>query len=553
MGEEHATMVDFAAAGWDALARGDWVGARSLFERALADSEAPETLEGLGWAGYCLDDGPLTLNARERAYRLYHARGDDSAAGRVAAWLAVDFLEFRGEAAVANGWLQRAHRLLDGTEPGPGHGWLAIHEAALGMENDPATSRVLAAQAVELGSRFGVPELEMLGLAFEGRALVSEGKPIEGMRLLDEASAVALAGESSVLVCAGWACCQLIGACEQVRDYERAGQWCEHVGEFCERHGITLLVGMCRAQYGGVLTWQGRWAEAERELAAAAEGLAPRPALVGAALVRLGELRRRQGRLDEADELFSRCEGHPRAVLGRAAAALDRARPEDAAELADRFLRRFADPSRIERGAGLELAVRAHAQLGRDDRARDALEELREIATTAQTGPLHAAVLGGEGAIAAAAGDHDAARRAFEDALDLLAEIRTPFEAAQVRLDLATTLLALDREDAARREIEAALTAFRGLGAAVEAARAEAMLRRVRTPDATQDGPLSALSKRELEVLALLPAGLTNHQIAQRLVLSEHTVNRHVANILRKLSVPSRAAAASVAARHGLA
>jgi DNA-binding NarL/FixJ family response regulator len=67
------------------------------------------------------------------------------------------------------------------------------------------------------------------------------------------------------------------------------------------------------------------------------------------------------------------------------------------------------------------------------------------------------------------------------------------------------------------------------------------------------DTPLAVLSKRELEVLSLVAEGLTNHAIAQRLVLSEHTVNRHVANILRKLGLPSRAAAASLAGRHGLA
>jgi DNA-binding NarL/FixJ family response regulator len=67
------------------------------------------------------------------------------------------------------------------------------------------------------------------------------------------------------------------------------------------------------------------------------------------------------------------------------------------------------------------------------------------------------------------------------------------------------------------------------------------------------DTPLGELSKRELEVLSLVAEGLTNHDIAQRLVLSEHTVNRHVANILRKLGLTSRTAAASLAGRHGLA
>jgi DNA-binding NarL/FixJ family response regulator len=53
-------------------------------------------------------------------------------------------------------------------------------------------------------------------------------------------------------------------------------------------------------------------------------------------------------------------------------------------------------------------------------------------------------------------------------------------------------------------------------------------------------------------VLALLAEGLTNRGIAERLVLSEHTVHRHVTSILRKLDLPTRTAAAAVAVRSGL-
>jgi DNA-binding NarL/FixJ family response regulator len=61
--------------------------------------------------------------------------------------------------------------------------------------------------------------------------------------------------------------------------------------------------------------------------------------------------------------------------------------------------------------------------------------------------------------------------------------------------------------------------------------------------------PAAELSAREREVLELVAGGATNRQVAERLVLSEHTVHRHVANILRKLDLPSRAAAAAVLAR----
>ena len=61
----------------------------------------------------------------------------------------------------------------------------------------------------------------------------------------------------------------------------------------------------------------------------------------------------------------------------------------------------------------------------------------------------------------------------------------------------------------------------------------------------------SPLSRREAEVLRLVAAGLSNREIASSLVLSEHTVHRHVANILRKLTQSSRAAAAAQATRLG--
>jgi ATP/maltotriose-dependent transcriptional regulator MalT len=277
--------------------------------------------------------------------------------------------------------------------------------------------------------------------------------------------------------------------------------------------------------------------------------------MVGDAIARLGELRRRQGRPDEAAELFARSESHSLSLLGRAALAFDRDQPAEAAELADRYLRRFAERGRVERSVGLEVAIKARVRLGERNAAEDALSELREIAARARTRPILAAVSSAEGALAAASGDDDDARRSFEDALDLLAACEAPFETGRVRLDLAATLNALGRPDQARREIEAAIECFREIGAEAERARAESMLEKLRestrTPDAT-GGPLAALSNRELEVLDLVAQGLTNRDIAGRLVLSEHTVNRHVANILRKLGLSSRAAAASLAGRYGL-
>ena len=552
----HATPLE---TGWVALRGGEWADAKAAFEESLAQGETPEALEGIGWVGHMLGEDRLTFDARERAYRLYVERGDRSSAARIAAYLAADHLMFRGEPAVANGWLQRAHSLIDDLEPCVDHGWLAIHEGhiAVSLEEDTAKARQLAARAVELGRMFGSPELEMLGLGLEGRALVSDGELAEGMGRLDEATTVALAGEARLLYCVAWACCYLISACERVRDFDRAAQWCERVGEFCSQHDIFLL-NTCRAHYASVLSWQGRWDEAESQLTAAVGGLqASRPPMVGDAIARLGELRRRQGRPVEAADLFARSESHTISLLGRAALALDRDEPAEAAELADRYLRRFGDRGRVERSVGLEMAIRAHVRLGEDASAAEALSELREIAARARTRPILAALRSAEGVLAASRGDHDAARRSFEDALDLLAACNAPFDAGRVRLDLAATLEALDRPDRAEREIEVAIHNFREIGADGESARAEAMLETLRKANATPrtetaPGLLAGLSRRELEVLDLVARGLTNRDIAGRLVLSEHTVNRHVANILRKLGLSSRAAAASLAGRSGL-
>ena len=67
--------------------------------------------------------------------------------------------------------------------------------------------------------------------------------------------------------------------------------------------------------------------------------------------------------------------------------------------------------------------------------------------------------------------------------------------------------------------------------------------------DADGDSPLTS---RETEVLRLVATGMSNREIATALVLSDHTVHRHVANILRKLAQPSRAAAATQASRAGM-
>ena len=544
---------DPVQAGWEELREGRWGSARRLFEAALADGEAPEAFEGLSWAAWWLDDADIVFAAREQAYRLYKKRGDAGSAARMAVWLASDQLEFNGAWAVANGWLQRARRLLDPLEPGPDHGWLAFHEGYLAHAGgDTATARELGSFAADIGRRYGVDDLEMLGLALDGAALVASARVEEGMRHLDEATAAALGGSATIPISSAWACCILVTSCTAVLDYERAFEWCDRIAEFAERYGSRYMLAFCRAHYGAVDVWRGRWVEAEAELSAAVDDFAhSRPAWVPFALIELAELRRRQGRPEEAAMLLGETGAFQPAQVGRARLALDRGESLRAVELLERVLRQMPVDRAVDRFPALTLLVRARIARGELDEAVSAVETLREVERLVGTAPVRAHADLSEGMLLAARGDHDGARTLLEDAVDRFDRSGGPFEAALARIELATTLLALSRADAAEREVATALEGLAELGAGAEAERARRLLEATRRPGGLTTLP--ELTAREREVLGLLAEGLTNRQIAERLVVSEHTVHRHVTNILRKLDLPSRTAAAAQAVRAGLA
>jgi LuxR family maltose regulon positive regulatory protein len=538
-------VSDRVERGGDALARGGWDEARACFEQALERSASAEAWDGLAWACWWLEDGAAAIQARERAYRRYKDTGDRRGAAWMAIWLANDHLEFRGEKAVAQGWLRRARRILDGLEPVPEHGWLAALEAEMALAaGDTATAARLGSQARELGRDLGITDLEMLGLATEGLALVTEGEVEQGMRCLDEATAAALGGEYEELVGVGWTCCYLIYGCERVRDYDRAAQWCRKLEEFTERMQIQFVKGVCRAHYAAVLTWHGIWEQADDVLSKATEDLAAtRPSLASEGIVRLADLRRRQGRFEEAERLFVEAASHPLATVGMAELAVDRGDPAGAMPLAERVLRQLPLANRTQRAAALELAVRAKAAAGDVDGARVHLGELRSVAQAVPTGPLRAAASFCEGVVAAATGDHESAAVAFEDAAALFAASDAPFELGRARTELARTLVELGRRELARREAAAALEVLQRTGASALSERAREVL------DSLGDRSRRAgpLTRRELEVLGLIAQGLRDRGIADALALSEHTVHRHVANIYVKLGCSTRAAAVAKA------
>ncbi len=550
------SVSDALLAGYAALKHGRAEEARALFAALVAENGSAEAQEGLSWATLALDDGDATIEARQAAYRLYREAGAPVAAARMAMWLAKDHDDFRGEAALANGWLARARRLLADQPLAPEHGWLPVLECwgTTASERDPQDVAAGARHAIEVATACGDRDLELLGIGFEGLALVDAGRVEAGMARLDEAAAAVTAGELDEPLWALVVFCNLIFACERVRDFARAAEWCATMRNQADRMRHTGSQGICRAHYGAVLTQCGDWAGAEDALAEAVRCFdASWPPYRAEALADLAELRRRQGRLRAAAELLDEATGTPRAALVQARCALDLGQGAEAVASAERYLRRFPETSALLRVEGLEVLTRAAVAAGQISRAEDALAELDTIACKVATLPLRAMASAAGAALAAATGRTEAARAGFEDAIDLYARAGMEFDAAAARVDLAE-LLALDRPEAARAEAASAIAALNAMGAIHLARRAAALEARIARAlrGGASDAMPAALTPRQTEVLRHVAAGLTNREIAIELSLSEKTVDRHLSNAFDRLGVSSRAAAAALAVERSL-
>jgi ATP/maltotriose-dependent transcriptional regulator MalT len=421
------------------------------------------------------------------------------------------------------------------------------------LAEDTQAARKWAAEAIAVSRELNLRGLEVMALAVDGTALVTEGDLENGTAELDEAAAAAIGGEVGEFMFIAFILCHLIYACEKARDYDRAVQWCQKAREFSDKMGFVFAQGTCRVYYAAVLVWRGKWREAEQELTdASGYLLKSRPPYEPEARVRLAELRRRQGRLEEAEALFREVDWHILASIGLAELSLEKGRLDDAEEYVQRVLRNLPPKSAAPRAAALELLVRIKAATGDHAGAQDVYRELELISQAFGTVPHMAVSTYLAGLLALASGHYEEARQRFDDAVVHFERTGGPFEAARARLDLATTLKHLGRTTRALEEAAAALRAFTNLGATGEAAKAEEVLRTLSAPVAGSLSPRSILTDRQIEILRLVAQGRSDREIAAQLVMSEHTVHRHVANILQRLDLSSRAAAVGYASRLGL-
>ena len=523
-----------------ALRAGDAAGARRLLAESPDD---PQVLELLGRAAYIERDFSAASDCYQRAYAGFRTGGDTFGAVRVARSLAPLYGMVFGDGAVMSGWLSRAQTLLGDETDSVEAGWVALN---IGMfDDDRERKNEHLATALAIARAVGDIDLEVVSLAYLGASFVHAGRTEEGMRLLDESLAAVAGSEVDSFQVLEEVFCQLFSACEHAHDVARADQWIRIGEKIASERQLPSVAAFCHTHYGGLLTVAGRWSEADAALTEAVRlwSLGWRSLQPGA-LSRLAELRVRQGRFDEAEQMLAGLGVNPATARPLAAIHLARGEHDGARDV----LRRALDESSGTAAVPL-LATLVDVELdaGAVDDANIAATQLAAIAAQQPGAYIRAEAAFARGRVCAARDEGDVAA-CLRDALAGFSSGMMPMEVGRCQLELAA-LLASDRPDAAVAEARAALEVFERIDAPRYVDAATALLRSLGARPAARARADGALTRREEDVLALVGQGLSNPEIGERLYISRKTVEHHVSNILAKLGLRGRAEAAAYAAR----
>jgi ATP/maltotriose-dependent transcriptional regulator MalT len=356
-----------------------------------------------------------------------------------------------------------------------------------------------------------------------------------------------VAGELSPIV-TGLVYCNTIAFCQSVYEVGRAREWTAALTQWCEQQpDMVAHTGLCLVHRAEIMQLNGAWpdalAEAQRAERRLAQGSGRSAA--GYACYRQGEVHRLRGELAAAENVYREAgrlgwEPQPGLALLRLAQG-----KRDAASAA---IHRVMDETsdRIGRLRLLPACVEIALAAGALDESRSACRELDELTAGHESGMLAAMAAQAHGAVDLAAGDARSALVALRRASQIWRELQAPYEAARAGVLVGLACRALGDGDAAEFELGVARDEFQRLGAAPDVARVDALSR------SAGSGDVRGLTARELHVLRLVAAGKSNRQIAAALVISEHTVARHLQNIFAKLGVSSRTAASAFAFEHDL-
>ena len=483
----------------------------------------------------------------ERAHHAYAEAGELTRAVRCAFWLGIALM-LAGEGPRAAGWFSRGQRLLARVESDCVERGYLLTPVVLEhkLAGDHGEARAAAAEAAAIGERFGDRDLVALTVQEEGHALVRLGRTQEGLRLIDEVMVSVTAGELSPIV-TGLIYCNTIAFCQSVYQVRRARDWTAALTRWCEEQPeMVAHSGVCLVHRAEIMQLEGAWlnalAEAQRareRFSQGAEAVAPSHN-EGLARYREAEVHRLRGERAAAEEAYRRaslCGAEPQP--GLALLRLVEGDREAAAAGISRALAEMTEP--LDRARLLPARIEIALAAGELDAAREACAELERIAAGAEVALLDAMAAHARGAVDLEAGAVEAAATALRRAQRLWEELEAPYETARTRELVGVACRALGDEESAALELEAARATFLELGAAADLARVDAGTGAGSEPDA------HGLTAREIEVLRLVAGGSSNREVADALVVSEHTIARHLQNIYAKLGVSSRTAASAFA------
>ncbi len=495
-----------------------WDVAHEGFAAVAATSELEVgDLAAFADAAWWLGRTDESLELSEQLYRRCLQGDQTPAAARLAVEIGFLWL-IRGEQRIGAGWISRANRLLAEAPECPEQGYLgylAAWDALTTARFDDA--QAIAQQMQALAARYDDPTLGAMGLVLEGLAAVRSGEVTRGLALCDEAMLPVHAGD----VVPNWAgnlYCLIMALCFELADIERARAWTDATERWCDQFSnAAMFTGIC-------------------PVPVAVE-------VVAAGYYEIGELRRARGDDAGAEQAFARAHELGRdpqpglALLRLAQGDVGAARAALQAALA------AAGPP-LTRMPLLTALVEVAAASDDAELARSSAQELTRIATAFATPGIRARAASATGIAHLLAGEPEQALAPLRDACRSWRALRCRCELARAQSRLARALDAVGDREAAARERQQARATFEELGA-------QGDLAALAGDPAARPAP-GGLTDREVEVLCLVADGASNATIADRLTISERTVERHVSNIFHKLDVSSRTQAARLAFDHGL-